>query len=320
MPIKIKRNTMITLFYLSASILTVGVLISAIVSMHSLSLDNYARFDLFYGLTFLFLSLSRLPIAFNAIKREPNKIVMIKNFVFSGVYLIIAILTFIFEYNFVFSSYASGIFFLVIGANRVCRIFEKRKPIFMIINVILAAISFTLGLGFILDSQNFLAFSTLAIIVIIFVSLIDTLAFALSRIQLKGILRILKETYSFEIIYGLILLIIAFSVYFYAFEPGIETYGDALWLSFSIVTTIGFGDVVITAVFSRVLAVILGIYGLIVVAVFTSVIVNYYNEVREKRQLKSQQEQSRKLEEQQKQIEELQEVIEGKKEPDPAEE
>ena len=58
------------------------------------------------------------------------------------------------------------------------------------------------------------------------------------------------------------------------------SYGDALWYCFAIVTTIGFGDVASVSVIGRILSVILGFYGIIVVAVITSIIVNFYNETK----------------------------------------
>ena len=64
----------------------------------------------------------------------------------------------------------------------------------------------------------------------------------------------------------------------YSVEPNIPTFVDALWYSFAVVTTIGFGDFVAVTPMGRILTVILGIYGLITVAVVTSIIVNFYNE------------------------------------------
>ena len=79
-------------------------------------------------------------------------------------------------------------------------------------------------------------------------------------------------------------------------EPAIETFGDGLWYSFSVVTTIGFGDKVVVSTISRILSVILGIYGLLVVAVITSIIVNFYNETKDKEEKKAIREQRKKEE------------------------
>ena len=43
-------------------------------------------------------------------------------------------------------------------------------------------------------------------------------------------------------------------------------------------TTIGFGDFAATTVIGRLITVVLGMYGIVAVAVVTSIIVNFYNE------------------------------------------
>ena len=62
-------------------------------------------------------------------------------------------------------------------------------------------------------------------------------------------------------------------------EPTITTFWDGMWYSFAVVTTIGFGDFAATTLVGRILTVVLGIYGIVVVAIMTSVIVNFYNAV-----------------------------------------
>ncbi len=82
---------------------------------------------------------------------------------------------------------------------------------------------------------------------------------------------------------ALIILIILCSVYFTVVEPNITSYVDSLWYSFSVITTIGFGDVSVVTTFGRILSVVLGICGIVVVALVTSFIVNFYNEMNKKR-------------------------------------
>ncbi len=106
---------------------------------------------------------------------------------------------------------------------------------------------------------------------------IFTVVFA--RIHMEALVRIVRKTYALEIILGLLLLIAAFSYILAAIEESMPTFLDALWYCFAIVTTIGFGDITAVTLLGRMLSVILGIYGIIVVALITSVIVNFYGEV-----------------------------------------
>ena len=72
---------------------------------------------------------------------------------------------------------------------------------------------------------------------------------------------------------------ISFSFIFPMVEETIPTFWDALWYCFAVITTIGFGDFAAVSIIGRVLTVILGIYGIVIVAIITSVIVNFYNEI-----------------------------------------
>ena len=110
------------------------------------------------------------------------------------------------------------------------------------------------------------------------VSYIVPIAFA--HIRMDILKKIIKKTYAAEILLGIVLLIVAFSFILPAFEPDISDFGDALWYCFAIVTTIGFGDIAATTVIGRILSVILGAYGIIVVSLITSIIVNFYGEMK----------------------------------------
>jgi len=106
------------------------------------------------------------------------------------------------------------------------------------------------------------------------------LGLALSHVNYAALKKVIRKTYAGEILFGLLLIVIAFSIVLMMAEESIVTYGDALWYCFMLITTIGFGDIAAVSVIGRVLSVILGIYGLVVVAIVTSVIVNFYSEVR----------------------------------------
>lgn len=110
------------------------------------------------------------------------------------------------------------------------------------------------------------------------ISLFTVLKEAFSKIHFATLGEIARKTYAIEILLGMLFLIISFSFAMSILEG--FSYLDALWYCFAVVTTIGFGDIVPQSIFIRTLSVILGIYGIIVVAVITSIIVNFYNESR----------------------------------------
>ena len=128
-----------------------------------------------------------------------------------------------------------------------------------------------------------------------------------ATLKLNIIQKIIKKSLVNEIIMGLLILVVLCSVYFTVVEPNITSYVDALWYSFAVITTIGFGDVYVTTTFGRILSVILGISGIVVVALFTSFIVNFYNELNRKREERTLQ----KLIEKAKELEELEEKDKG---------
>ena len=96
---------------------------------------------------------------------------------------------------------------------------------------------------------------------------------------MKLLLNILVKTHAFDALVGLMAFIIAFSFMIPVVEPNITNFWDAMWYCFTVVTTIGFGDFYAETVVGRILTVVLGIYGIVVVAILTSVVVNFYNEV-----------------------------------------
>ena len=94
--------------------------------------------------------------------------------------------------------------------------------------------------------------------------------------------RVIVKTYAAEILAGLMIAVVGASILLPLFEPGIETFGDGLWYSFMLVTTIGFGDMTAVTPAGRLISVAVGIYGIVAVALITSILVSIYNESKEK--------------------------------------
>ncbi len=92
----------------------------------------------------------------------------------------------------------------------------------------------------------------------------------------RGLWRIIRKTKVIEELTGLFIMMLLFALILTAVEPGIKTYGNGLWYTFAVVTTIGFGDIVVVTTLGRILSVILGLFGIFNVAIITSVVVNYY--------------------------------------------
>ena len=129
-----------------------------------------------------------------------------------------------------------------------------------------------------IEGANTFIVYVLVPITLIFTSFIDAVKLVFSGLRRQTLMGIIKKTYTIEILYGLLTLMVAISIMLMVVEDGFNNYGDALWYCFAVVTTIGFGDFTVTTIVGRMLSVILGIYGIIVVALITSIIVNFYNE------------------------------------------
>ena len=99
--------------------------------------------------------------------------------------------------------------------------------------------------------------------------------------------RILKHTGADKIMWGFVAFMLLTALVIWTCEPEINTYREALWYCFTVVSTIGFGDVVVHTSISRSLSVVLSLYAVVTLAIFTGVIVNYYTQLVELRQQES---------------------------------
>lgn len=99
--------------------------------------------------------------------------------------------------------------------------------------------------------------------------------------------RILNRTHADKMLISFLIFLLLDAVLIYFTEPSFETYGDALWYCYAVITTIGFGDLVVTTFIGKFFTIILSIYAIIVIGIVTGIIVNFYTEI-----LKLQQEES----------------------------
>lgn len=190
---------------------------------------------------------------------------------------------------------AGGLYCITIAVSRVFSIIQNHSIRNIIFNALIILFVAALSVGIfttpteeITQVQGLVAIEC---IFIAFVSFFEAARIIFAQLKVRVLFKIIVSTFSLEILFGLLTMIVCFSLILPSVEGHVEgsaikTFPDALWYCFAVVTTIGFGDMVAQSVIGRILTVILGIYGLITVAVITSIIVNFYNETSGKRDQK----------------------------------
>lgn len=234
---------------------------------------------------FLSVSFARFVQAMNLDKNEKDdKTSMIKHFVYAGIYMVCGLIVLCGTNALSSLKHALLLYYLSIIAGRVFAIVQAKKKIKLarpIINIVFISI-ITLILLSTKDIYSVI-FLVLAAFFITLQYMGRIIYLSFSRIRIDVLKKIVRKTYAAEILFGLLLLIIGVATVLANTEPGIDSFSDALWYCFAIVTTIGFGDFTAVTLTGRVLSVILGIYGIIVVSLITSIIVNFYSEIKNDR-------------------------------------
>ena len=177
----------------------------------------------------------------------------------------------------------AGLYCLSLVVARVFNIIQDHSIRSIILNglIILFAVMLAVGIFIspITDMEQLQNTIVVECVFIAIVAFIEAMTIALANLKVKVLFKIILSTFSLEVLFGLLVMIVCFSLVFMSpIEPNINNFGEALWYCFAVVTTIGFGDITATSLVGRILTVILGMYGLVVVAVITSIVVNFYNE------------------------------------------
>lgn len=240
------------------------------------------------SLAIMFLGINRIGLHLSNFKKNMFENIFVTCFIF-----VIALLVALTKYGIYFLTSAMFCYCLTIIGSRLLILKNDHSTQSIVFNVLCIALSFLMSFIFFfpaiyakhatsVSNSNFIVLCFCGIIIVSSSKNLITPYHQFLKLNL--ISKIIKKSLVNEILMILIILIILCSIYFTVGEPNITSYVDSLWYSFSVITTIGFGDVACVTTFGRILSVILGISGIVVVALVTSLIVNLYNELSKRRE------------------------------------
>ncbi len=274
-----KRETLFNILSLVLSIASMAIVFSLI---GRVAKDDLSSAAIFLGIAFL----CEAGYNFSLFVKYEDKKERIRLSIGAILFIVAAILGFISNDNIIgLFSVSSAIFLFSLAVNRFLSIKKTKEAKWNVTN-------FLLGILFLLlipaifykfteftSTKNIILFIAFILLFKAFIKLIwPTFRFE----KVKVLLNILNVTHTLDILICLLALMISFSFIFPMFEPNITNFWDGLWYCFAVITTIDFGDFYATTTVGRILTVILGLYGIVIVAILTSVIVNFYNEITDK--------------------------------------
>jgi len=189
------------------------------------------------------------------------------------------------KYNVYIFSISAGAFAIAIVVSRGLALLKKHTVRDVVFNLIIIFLAVALAIGFFQRvKEDFMG--NIILLECLFISLCalaESIVITVSHLKVTTFVNVILRTFALEILLGLVGLIVVASLILTHLEPSMINFPDALWYCFAVVTTIGFGDFTAVTAIGRIVTVILGIYGIVVVAVLTSIIVNFYNETYGKR-------------------------------------
>lgn len=97
--------------------------------------------------------------------------------------------------------------------------------------------------------------------------------------KLRIFRNILVRTKTNQILLVYLIFVLLSALLILLIDPAITRYGDALWYCYAVISTAGFGDVVVTTAFAKIISLLVTIYSTLVIAIVTGVVVNFYTEI-----------------------------------------
>lgn len=233
---------------------------------------------------FISMGLSSLVTFINK-RNKYNLIRVLVLFAFNVALAVIATFAKNNEYLF---SLTAGLYCLAVIVSRIFNIIEKktlRSAIFNGIIIILATL-LSVGLFIPVEIDKLGQVVLIECLFITITALAEVASIAFGQLKFRVLFKIIIKTFALEVLFGLIATMIASALVLLSVEEIFTNFGDALWYCFAVVTTIGFGDFAAQSIIGRLITVVLGMYGIVAVAVITSIIVNFYNETSGKSDVK----------------------------------
>lgn len=270
-----ERDTIFLVINLIVAIVTMSlvfVLIGKIVDKDALGTT------LFLGFALLFEAIYSIILFF----RTKSKKEKLRLLVVAALLVVASVISFIASGNLLSIYIATLVVILDLIISRIFLIQKKKGKILNNITNILLLIVLVLFAASIAVSFKEPLILNMALVpafILLFLAFKKLILPSFNFEKVKVLIKILNATHTIDVIICLIALMISFSFIFPMVEETIPTFWDALWYCFAVITTIGFGDFAAVSIMGRVLTVILGIYGIVIVAIITSVIVNFYNEI-----------------------------------------
>lgn len=259
-----------------AGVLTTLVLAFSVLTISEASNRNIDGASKYLVWVFICLGLTR----FISYLRSRSNLSFIRAIVLLVFDVALGVLVIFAKYDLYIFSISAGLYSLSIIVSRILRLIERHRVRDIIFNalIIIFAVLMAIGLFQKVEDDLITAIVLIECLFIAATAFVEVAILAFAQLKLKILVKIILRTYALEVLFGLLTLMVAFSLVLMLEEPTMAYFPDALWYTFAVVTTIGFGDFTATTLIGRVLTVILGIYGIVVVAVITSIIVNFYNE------------------------------------------
>ena len=270
-----ERDTIFLVINLIVAIVTMSlvfVLIGKIVDKDALGTT------LFLGFALLFEAIYSIILFF----RTKSKKEKLRLLVAAALLVVASVISFIASGNLLSIYIATLVVILALIISRIFLIQKKKGKILNnITNILLliVLVLFAASIAFSFKEPLMLNMALVPAFILLFLAFKKLILPSINFEKVKVLIKILNATHTIDVIICLIALMISFSFIFPMVEETIPTFWDALWYCFAVITTIGFGDFAAVSIMGRVLTVILGIYGIVIVGIITSVIVNFYNEI-----------------------------------------